>query len=74
MKKRLLVSLVLLSILLISAACGSKNSDNADSAAPKDTHAAGTILIKHNKGETKLDKPAARVVALEWIYSEELEP
>jgi len=72
MKRLLQVSTVLLSILLITAACGSKNSNNTDSGASKDTKAAGPILIKHNKGETTLDKPAVRVVALEWIYSEEL--
>ncbi|RJE87425.1 iron-siderophore ABC transporter substrate-binding protein [Paenibacillus sp. 1011MAR3C5] len=73
MKRLLQVSIVLISILLITAACGSKNSDNTNNAVvPDHTSNAGPITIKHGKGETKLDKPAVRVVALEWIYSEEL--
>ncbi|MFB9277806.1 ABC transporter substrate-binding protein [Cohnella cellulosilytica] len=72
MKKQFQISLVLLAILMITAACGAKNANNAGSAASNGAGAEGPILIKHNKGETTLDKPAARVVALEWIYSEEL--
>ncbi|MGQ0454889.1 hypothetical protein ACT4UM_25745, partial [Bacillus sp. SS-TM] len=30
------------------------------------------ITIKHAEGETKLDKPAKKVVVLEWVYSEDL--
>lgn len=63
--------MVLLSLLIITA-CGSKNSDNTSSVASNNTDSAGPIIIKHGKGETKLDKPAVRVVALEWIYTEEL--
>lgn len=72
MKKLLHVSLVLLSILMITAACGSKNSNNANSETSNNASPADPIIIKHGKGETTLDKPAVRVVALEWIYSEEL--
>ncbi|SDS74067.1 iron complex transport system substrate-binding protein [Paenibacillaceae bacterium GAS479] len=72
MKKLMQVSIVLLSILIITAACGSKNSNNASTVAPSTAETTGPILIKHGKGETKFDKPAVRVVALEWIYSEEL--
>ncbi|GEC89374.1 ABC transporter substrate-binding protein [Brevibacillus brevis] len=71
MKRLLQVSMVLLSLLIITA-CGSKNSDNTSSVASNNTDSAGPIIIKHGKGETKLDKPAVRVVALEWIYTEEL--
>lgn len=72
MKRLLQASMVLLSILLITAACSSTNSNNTNNVASSDTNTAGPIIIKHGKGETKLDKPAVRVVALEWIYSEEL--
>jgi iron complex transport system substrate-binding protein len=72
MKKFLQVSLVLLSILIITAACSSKNTNNTSNVAPSNDTATGSIVIKHGKGETTLDKPAVRVVALEWIFSEEL--
>ncbi|CAM3442755.1 iron-siderophore ABC transporter substrate-binding protein [Paenibacillus lupini] len=72
MKKFLQVSLVLLSILIITAACSSKNTNNTSNVTPSIDTATGSIVIKHGKGETKLDKPAVRVVALEWIFSEEL--
>ncbi|OBZ17720.1 ABC transporter substrate-binding protein [Bacillus sp. FJAT-26390] len=71
MKRLLQISIALLSILFITAACGSKNSDNTNSVVPNTTN-TDPIIIKHAKGETKLNKPAVRVVALEWIFSEEL--
>ncbi len=75
MKRLLQVSMALLSILIFTAACGSKNTENLNSMATNQVNAANAaspIIINHGKGETKLDKPAVRVVALEWIYSEEL--
>ncbi|MGN7457748.1 ABC transporter substrate-binding protein [Paenibacillus pasadenensis] len=77
MKRLLSGTTALLAVLLLTAACGSTTTENTGSAAtsspaPSSAETAGPIVIKHGKGETKLDKPAEKVVALEWIYSEEL--
>ncbi|GGD91458.1 ABC transporter substrate-binding protein [Paenibacillus nasutitermitis] len=42
---------------------------SGESPAPE---ASSPIVIKHAKGETTLDKPAQRVVVLEWIFTEDL--
>lgn len=76
---------IVLSVVLVLAACGSNNSSSVQpSANPSDNKAPETasspnaaesafpLKISHAKGETVLDKPAIRVVSLEWIFSESL--
>lgn len=81
MKKRFSAVILSLAIMLIMAACGNSSNGNSNaateaSATPSATAASneasstGPITIKHNKGETVLDKPAQRVVVLEWIFTE----
>ncbi|UVI28505.1 ABC transporter substrate-binding protein [Paenibacillus spongiae] len=79
MKRSLFIGILALIMVIISG-CGSANNGNAN--APKNGDSAGTntasgekpaeqpITIKHNKGETVLDKPAERVVVLEWLFTE----
>ena len=50
---------------------GATNSPGASAESPS-PGASSPIVIKHAKGETKLDKPAQRVVVLEWIFTEDL--
>ncbi|TDQ37138.1 iron complex transport system substrate-binding protein [Aureibacillus halotolerans] len=49
------------------------SGDEAEASADAtDAAATGPITIEHNKGETTLDKPAERVVVLEWSFTENL--
>lgn len=86
MKRSLYLGSITLLILLIVSGCGSSNNGNANTGKnngsadqntptstntpPAETAAEQPITIKHNKGETVLDKPAKRVVVLEWIFAE----
>lgn len=33
---------------------------------------AGPVTVKHNRGEVTLDRPAQRVVVLEWTFTEDM--
>jgi iron complex transport system substrate-binding protein len=83
MKKRFSVGILSLVVMLIIAACGNSSSGNTNTtkdannatssentATSGDASSTGPITIKHNKGETVLEKPAQRVVVLEWIFAE----
>lgn len=76
MKKLLQTGIILLCALIVLTACGSGNKGNRSESpsgnAASNAAAAEPIVIQHKKGETTLDKPAVRVVALEWIFTEEL--
>ncbi|MFB5759626.1 ABC transporter substrate-binding protein [Paenibacillus medicaginis] len=85
MKKQLSVVMLTLVVMLIMAACGNSSAGNTstakdansttsseNTASAGDTSSTGPITIKHNKGETVLEKPAQRVVVLEWIFTENL--
>ncbi|MBP1991695.1 ABC transporter substrate-binding protein [Paenibacillus eucommiae] len=79
------ITVVILSFILVLAACGSNKSGSGESSPPPSAKPSETasgnsntsegafpLKITHAKGETVLDKPAIRVVGLEWIFSESL--
>lgn len=83
MKKWIIVTVVSIFMAIISAGCGTSTTNEAGtskgteaspiaSAKSSSTETTDPIVIKHNKGETKLDKPAKRVVVLEWIFTEDI--
>ncbi|MDI9513275.1 MAG: iron-siderophore ABC transporter substrate-binding protein [Caldicoprobacterales bacterium] len=59
-----------LAILLVGCAVEGTDVDKA-TQGPEDGEAK-PIEIVHSKGTTTLEKPAQRVVALEWIYGENM--
>ena len=65
MKKILSIFIV---VLLFAVGCGQQKRRKETKADNKNQ----AITIKHAEGETKLDKPAKKVVVLEWVYSEDL--
>lgn len=78
MKKSVHMFTLFLVVMLAAAGCGnSSNSNSKESSKPSSTDssateapAEGPITIKHAKGETVLDKPAKRVITLEWMFTE----
>jgi len=54
------------------AAANDAPAANNGAANGGETSAAGSIVIKTAKGDVTLDKPAERVVSLEWTYTEDL--
>ncbi|ASA23272.1 ABC transporter substrate-binding protein [Paenibacillus donghaensis] len=84
MNKRLMSLLMVMVVVLIAAGCGSNtnktNSPATDGAATGNTAATnagseaagGPIVLKDAKGEVKLDKPAQKVVVLEWTFTEDV--
>jgi len=74
MNKKWNLLVLLLAIMMIAAGCSSGVSDSAtgNAADVADNGSSQPITIKHMKGETKLDKPATRVVVLEWAFAENL--
>ncbi|WP_458121607.1 ABC transporter substrate-binding protein [Paenibacillus sp. Z6-24] len=76
MKKGLSGIALMLVLMLALAGCGTAGNTKAEgeatSAGGGSTETAGPVTIKHNHGETKLDKPAQRVVTLEWTFTEDL--
>ncbi|WP_435920856.1 ABC transporter substrate-binding protein [Paenibacillus sp. DYY-L-2] len=80
MRKRLLSLLLVMSVLLVAAGCGSSQSNNSASddtagnaaAANSGSESSGPIVLKDSKGEITLDKPAQKVVVLEWTFTEDL--
>lgn len=76
MKKGFIGILLLMVFTLTLAGCGAAdNASDKDQVAtgskPTDT-ATGPVTVKHNRGEVTLDKPAQRVVVLEWTFTEDL--
>ncbi|MCG7376124.1 ABC transporter substrate-binding protein [Paenibacillus sp. ACRSA] len=78
MKKSLNGLLLMLVFALVLAGCGQSTSTTndtskeADSGSAPTEETAGPVTVKHNRGELKLDKPAERVVTLEWTYTEDV--
>ncbi|MFF2016910.1 ABC transporter substrate-binding protein [Paenibacillus sp. NPDC058177] len=82
MHKRFLSVVMLIVVILVAAGCGSNNTTNpATNSEPKSNAAAentgsetasGPIVLKDSKGEVKLDKPAQKVVVLEWTFTEDV--
>ncbi|KOS24799.1 ferrichrome ABC transporter substrate-binding protein [Bacillus anthracis] len=66
MKKILSIFIV---VFLFAVGCGQQKEEKKETKADNKNQA---ITIKHAEGETKLDKPAKKVVVLEWVYSEDL--
>ncbi|MGA5661416.1 ABC transporter substrate-binding protein [Bacillus bombysepticus] len=66
MKKLISIFIV---VLLFAVGCGQQKEEKKETKADNKNQA---ITIKHAEGETKLDKPAKKVVLLEWVYSEDL--
>jgi ferric hydroxamate transport system substrate-binding protein len=54
------------------AAANNGAADNSTAGNGGETAAAGPIVIKTAKGDVTLEKPADRVVTLEWTYTEDL--
>lgn len=88
MKKPFYIWVLTLVILIIATGCGTAKNANTNAGEnaqdsvsqassqedglPSEAKATGPITIKHNKGETVLDKPAERVVVLEWMFTEDV--
>lgn len=80
MQKRFLSLFMIISLLLVAAGCGSSPSNNAASdntagnaaAANTSGETTGPIVLKDSKGEVTLDKPAQKVVVLEWTFTEDI--
>ncbi|ANY65481.1 Fe3+-citrate ABC transporter substrate-binding protein [Paenibacillus sp. BIHB 4019] len=84
MNKRLMGLIMAILVMLVAAGCGSNTTNQSaaegtatDNAAAANTNgesaaAAGPIVLKDAKGEVKLDKPAQKVVVLEWTFTEDV--
>lgn len=81
MHKRLINLIMVMVVILVVSGCGSNqnNASGTNGAADNTTAAnagsestAGPIVLKDDKGEVKLDKPAQRVVVLEWTFTEDI--
>lgn len=68
---RALVTSGAIALALTASGCGGTVGDPGASA-PADSGGKATISIESARGPVKLDKPATRVVSLEWSYTEEL--
>lgn len=82
MHKRLLSLVLVIAVILVVAGCGSNNTKspaanesatgNATATNAGSEAASGPIVLKDAKGEVKLDKPAQKVVVLEWTFTEDI--
>ena len=82
MNKRLFSLILVMVVILVIAGCGSnqKNNtvtnegvaNNATATNVDNESASGPIVLKDAKGEVKLDKPAEKVVVLEWTFTEDI--
>ncbi|MEC0180651.1 iron-siderophore ABC transporter substrate-binding protein [Paenibacillus peoriae] len=75
MKKKWNGLLLFMVFTIMLAGCGQigDSSKAGDSPGPKQTSpAAGPVTVQDDHGEVKLDKPAERVVVLEWTFTEDL--
>lgn len=61
----------ILFIVLMAMSVVACSTDNSKEMAPEES-AEESITILHSAGTTVLDKPAERVVVLEWIYGEDM--
>ncbi|WP_309051636.1 iron-siderophore ABC transporter substrate-binding protein [Streptomyces sp.] len=62
-----------LAVVLAAAGCGSGTvGETADTKPGGDASAKGGITVETALGKVSLDKPATKVVTLEWTYAEEL--
>lgn len=66
--KRVLYILFILIMAISVVAC---STDSPTDVGPEDV-SEESITIEHSAGTTVLDKPAEKVVALEWIYGENM--
>lgn len=77
MRKGLHVLMIMMAFVLVLAGCGNSaatpepSKDTASGGAPAE-ETAGPITVQHKRGEFTLDKPAVRVVTLEWTYTEDV--
>ena len=69
-RTRTLTALTTAAALALVAGCGAAG-EQAGGGAEK-AGAKGAVSVPDIKGEQKLDKPAKKVVALEWTYAEDL--
>lgn len=82
MHKRLISLFMVIAIILVVSGCGTnqKNSSTSNAGATDKPAAenagsestSGPIVLKDSKGEITLDKPAQRVVVLEWTFTEDV--
>ncbi|MEV5029417.1 ABC transporter substrate-binding protein [Paenibacillus sp. LPE1-1-1.1] len=87
MNKRLMSLIMVIVVMLVAAGCGANNSVNTAAGNEKNGNAAetnaaetnastetasGPIVVKDAKGEVTLDKPAQKVVVLEWTFTEDI--
>lgn len=70
-RTRTVTALSSAALLSLVAGCGAAG-EQAGGGAGKADAGAGSVSVKDIKGEQKLDKPAKKVVALEWTYAEDL--
>ncbi|WP_426333154.1 ABC transporter substrate-binding protein [Paenibacillus silvae] len=77
MRKGLHALMIMMAFVLVLAGCGKAattpepSKDAVSSGAPAE-ETAGPITVQHERGEFTLDKPAKRVVTLEWTYTEDV--
>ncbi len=82
MHRRLLNVLMIIFVILVMAGCGANptgslatnGSSTGNTAGPNTSSepAGEPIVVKDAKGEFKLDKPAKKVVVLEWTFTEDI--
>ncbi|RNB78091.1 iron-siderophore ABC transporter substrate-binding protein [Brevibacillus nitrificans] len=74
MNKKRNLFVLFMAIMLMAVGCSSGVSESApgNSTTVSDNGSSQPITIKHLRGETTLDKPAERVVVLEWAFAENL--
>ncbi|ALP35363.1 Fe3+-citrate ABC transporter substrate-binding protein [Paenibacillus sp. IHB B 3084] len=74
--KKMLNGLLLFTVFaIVLAGCGSvgdSSKSEATSGSEQTSKAAGPVTVKDDHGEVKLDKPAERIVVLEWTFTEDL--
>jgi len=82
MNKRLMSLIMVIVVMVVAAGCGANNAannkagnkENSNASATNDAGAKtdGPIVVKDAKGEVKLEKPAQKVVVLEWTFTEDV--
>ncbi|TKH43542.1 Fe3+-citrate ABC transporter substrate-binding protein [Paenibacillus terrae] len=75
MKKMLNGLLLIMVFAIVLAGCGSvgdSSKPETSSGPEQTTKAVRSVTVKDDHGEVKLDKPAERVVVLEWAFTEDL--
>ncbi|WP_018924579.1 ABC transporter substrate-binding protein [Salsuginibacillus kocurii] len=68
---------LLVSALVLLGACADnqeedETEENGMEAEGEESEESGEVTIEHALGEEKLDEPPERIVALEWVYAENL--